>query len=198
MIKSNNFQKILDLHQSHAALDVLVANGSVEAFAKLTDRLLAYNNEFTIVEDLEIIVDTFNKNINEEVSQSHNRIVNEVFEYEKEYLLPLPRNNILNSYLSNRQIRKVAHDSMISFKGNKYSVPVKYIGLDLNVLQKDNSLYIYDNTYLVRCHEVANNPFNYNIEDVKDILASDLLRNSSPQKIEEFIANNLSQYDNCL
>ena len=198
MIKSNNFQKILDLHQSHAALDVLVANGSVEAFAKLTDRLLAYNNEFTIVEDLEIIVDTFNKNINEEVSQSHNRIVNEVFEYEKEYLLPLPRNNILNSYLSNRQIRKVAHDSMISFKGNKYSVPVKYIGLDLNVLQKDNSLYIYDNTYLVRCHEVANNPFNYNIEDVKDILASDLLKNSSPQKIEEFIANNLSQYDNCL
>lgn len=198
MIKSNNFQKILDLHQSHAALDVLVANGSVEAFAKLTDRLLAYNNEFTIVEDLEIIVDTFNKNINEEVSQSHNRIVNEVFEYEKEYLLPLPRNNILNSYLSNRQIRKVAHDSMISFNGNKYSVPVKYIGLDLNVLQKDNSLYIYDNTYLVRCHEVANNPFNYNIEDVKDILASDLLRNSSPQKIEEFIANNLSQYDNCL
>ena len=170
----------------------------MEAFAKLTDRLLAYNNEFTIVEDLEIIVDTFNKNINEEVSQSHNRIVNEVFEYEKEYLLPLPRNNILNSYLSNRQIRKVAHDSMISFKGNKYSVPVKYIGLDLNVLQKDNSLYIYDNTYLVRCHEVANNPFNYNIEDVKDILASDLLRNSSPQKIEEFIANNLSQYDNCL
>lgn len=198
MIKSNNFQKILDLHQLHAVLDDLVANGSVEAFAKLTDRLLAYNNEFTVVEDLEIIVDTFNKNINEEVSQSHNRVVNEVFEYEKEYLLPLPRNNILNSYLSNRQIRKVAHDSMISFNGNKYSVPVKYIGLDLNVLQKDNSLYIYDNTNLVRCHEVANNPFNYNIEDVKDILASDLLKNSSPQKIEEFIANNLSQYNNCL
>ena len=170
----------------------------MEAFAKLTDRLLAYNNEFTIVEDLEIIVDTFNKNINEEVSQSHNRIVNEVFEYEKEYLLPLPRNNILNSYLSNRQTRKVAQDSMISFNGNKYSVPVKYIGLDLNVIQKDNTLYIYDNINLVRCHEIANNPLNYNIDDVKDILASDLLKNSSPEKIEEFITNNLSQYDNCL
>lgn len=174
------------------------SKGSVEALAKLCDRLLVYNNEFVTIEDLEQIVNTFNENINNETSQSHNRIVNEVFEYEKEYLLPLPNNKIFSSYLSNRQTRKVAKDSMISYKGNKYSVPVKYIGFDLNVIEKDNSLYIYDNTNLIRCHQILNNPLNYNKEDVKDILASDLLKGVDDEKIEAFITNNLSQYDNLL
>ena len=71
------------------------SKGSVEALAKLCDRLLAYNHEFETIEDLEKIVNTFNENINNEVSQSHNRVVNEVFTYEKEYLLPLPNNKNL-------------------------------------------------------------------------------------------------------
>lgn len=174
------------------------SKGSVEALAKLCDRLLAYNHEFETIEDLEKIVETFNENINKEVSQSHNRIVNEVFTYEKEYLLPLPNNKIFSSYLSNRQTRKVAKDSMISYKSNKYSVPVKYIDFDLNVIEKDNTLYIYDNTNLVRCHQISNNPLNYNREDVRDILVSDLLKDSTEEKIEEFISENLSQYDNLL
>ena len=37
-----------------------------------------------------------------------------------------------------------------------------------------------------------------NKEDVKDILASDLLKGADDEKIETFIANNLSQYDNLL
>ncbi|MDO5564948.1 MAG: IS21 family transposase [Eubacteriales bacterium] len=172
--------------------------GSVEALAKLCDRLLAYNHEFETIEDLEEIVNTFNTNINNEISQSHNRVINEVFTYEKEYLLPLPNNKILSSYLSNRQTRKVAKDSMISYQGNKYSVPVKYINLDLNVIKKDNSLYIYDNTNLVRCHQILNNPINYNREDLRDILASDLLKNAKEEKIETFIDDNLSQYENLL
>ena len=174
------------------------SKGSVEAFAKLTNRLLAYNHEFESFENLEKIIDIFNTNINNEVSQAHNRVINDVFEYEKEYLLPLPNNKIFSSYLSNRQTRKVAKDSMISFNGNRYSVPVKYIGFDLNVIEKDNSLYIYDNTILIRCHQISNNPLNYNTEDVKDILLSDLLKNSSQEKVESFISNNLSQYDNFL
>lgn len=172
--------------------------GTVEALAKLCDRLLAYNHEFETIEDLETIVNTFTENINNETSQAHNRIVNEVFTYEKEYLLPLPNDRILNTYLSNRQTRKVAKDSMVSYKNNKYSVPVKYIGFNLNVIEKDNYLYIYDNTNLVRCHQILNNPLNYNKDDIKDILASDLLRNSTEEKIEAFIADNLSQYDNLL
>ena len=77
-----------------------------------------------------------------EISQSHNRVVNEVFEY---------------------------------------SVPVKYIGFDLKVIEKDNSLY--NNTNLIRCHQISNNPLNYNKDDVKDILVSNLLKDSTKEKI---------------
>lgn len=147
---------------------------------------------------MEVIVNTFNENINNEISQAHNRIVNEVFNYEKEYLLSLPNNKIFSTYLSNRQTRKVAKDSMISYKGNKYSVPVKYISFDLNVVEKDNTLYIYDNINLVRCHIISNNSLNYSMEDVKDILASDLLKDSKEKDIEKFIKTNLSQYDQLL
>ena len=59
-------------------------------------------------------------------------------------------------------------------------------------------LHIYDNTNLIRCHEILNNPLNNNRDDVKDKLASDLLKNSTEEKIEAFIADNLSQYDNLL
>lgn len=172
--------------------------GSVEAFAKLCNRLLVYNNEFETLEDLEKIVTNFIENINKETSQSHNRIINEVFEKEKEYLLPLPNNKIFSTYLSNRETRKVAKDSMISYKNNKYSVPVKYIGFNLNVIEKDDSLYIYDNINLVRCHQISNNPLNYNRDDVKDILASDLLKGAEEKDIEKFISDNLKQYDKLL
>ena len=172
--------------------------GTVEALAKLCSRLLAYNNEFETLEDLEQIVIDFTEQINNEVSQAHSRIVNEVFEKEKEYLLPLPNNKVFNAYLTNRETRKVAKDSMISYKSNRYSVPVKYINFNLNVVEKDNYLYIYDNIDLIRCHQISNNPYNYNKEDVKDILASDLLKASKEEKIEEFISNNLSQYDQLL
>ena len=126
--------------------------GTVEVLAKLCSRLLAYNNEFETLKDLEQIVIDFTEQINNEVSQAHNRIVNEVFEKEKEYLLPLPNNKVFNVYLINRKTRKVAKDSMMSNKSNRYSVPAKYITCNLNVVEKDNYLYIYDNIDLIRCH----------------------------------------------
>lgn len=174
------------------------SKGSVEAFAKLTNRLLAYNNEFNTVEDLEEIVTKFNININNEVSQSHNKIIDDVFKTEKEHLLPLPNNKVIAPYVSNRQTRKVAHDSMISFQGNRYSVPTKYIGYDLNIVSKDNKLYIYDITNLVYCHDISTSQFNYAKDHIKDILASDLLKGADDSKIEQFISDNLSQYDKLL
>ena len=54
--------------------------GTVENLAKLCDRLLSYNNEFETLDDLIEIVNKFNEECDKERSQSHNRIVNDVFE----------------------------------------------------------------------------------------------------------------------
>ena len=57
--------------------------GTVENMAKLYDRLHSHNNEFETLDDLINIVNKFNEECGKEKSQAHNKIVNEVFEEEK-------------------------------------------------------------------------------------------------------------------
>ena len=59
------------------------SKGTVENLAKLCDRLLSYNNEFETLNDLIEIVNKFNEECGKEKSQAHNKIVNDVFEEEK-------------------------------------------------------------------------------------------------------------------
>ena len=170
--------------------------GTVENLAKLCDRLLSYNNEFETLEDLVNIVNKFNEECGKEKSQAHNKIVNEVFEDEKKYLIPLPNKNILERYKQTIEYRKVTQDSMIVYRGNRYSVPTRFIGSYLEIRIIDNQVNIYDNTELVRCHMVSENNLNYNDEDKIEILKSDLLYGLSDEEIKNKIDNtDLQVYD---
>ena len=170
--------------------------GTVENLAKLCDRLLSYNNEFETLEDLVNIVNKFNEECGKEKSQAHNKIVNEVFEDEKKYLIPLPNKNILERYKQTIKYRKVTQDSMIVYRGNRYSVPTRFIGSYLGIRIIDNQVNIYDNTELVRCHMVSENNLNYNDEDKIEILKSDLLYGLSDEEIKNKIDNtDLQVYD---
>ena len=170
--------------------------GTVENLAKLCDRLLLYNNEFETLEDLVNIVNKFNEECGREKSQAHNKIVNEVFEDEKKYLIPLPNKNILERYKQTIEYRKVTQDSMIVYRGNRYSVPTRFIGSYFGIRIIDNQVNIYDNTELVRCHMVSENNLNYNDEDKIEILKSDLLYGLSDEEIKNKIDNtDLQVYD---
>jgi len=170
--------------------------GTVENLAKLCDRLKAYNNEFETLEDLIKIVKKFNEECGKEKSQAHNKIVNDVFEDEKKYLLPLPNKNILEKYKQTIEYRKVSQDSMIVYKGNRYSVPTRFINSYLGIRIIDNQVYIYDNTELIRCHKITNSALNYNNDDKLEILKSDLLYGLDEEKISEKIKDtDLQIYD---
>ena len=170
--------------------------GTVENMAKLCNRLLSYNNEFESLEDLINIVNKFNEECGKEKSQAHNKIVNEVFEEEKKYLIPLPNKNILEKYKQKIEYRKVPQDSMIVYKGNRYSVPTRFIGSYLGIRIIDNQVCIYDNTELVRCHTISDKNLNYNNEDKIEILKSDLLYGLNDKEIENKINNTeLQIYD---
>lgn len=170
--------------------------GTVENLAKLCNRLLSYNNEFETLEDLVNIVNKFNEECGKEKSQAHNKIVNEVFEDEKKYLIPLPNKNIIERYKQTIEYRKVTQDSMIVYRGNRYSVPTRFIGSYLGIRIIDNQVNIYDNTELVRCHMVSKNNLNYNDEDKIEILKSDLLYGLSDEEIKNKIDNtDLQVYD---
>ena len=170
--------------------------GTVENMAKLCNRLLSYNNEFGTLEDLINIVAKFNRECGKERSQAHNKIVDEIFKEEKKYLIPLPNKDILESYKQVIEYRKVSQDSMIVYRGNRYSVPTRFINHYLGIRIIDNQVHIYDNTELIRCHKITNTYLNYNNKDKLEILKSDLLYGLTDKEIENKITNtDLQIYD---
>ena len=75
---------------------------------------------------------------------------------------------------------------MIVYRGNRYSVPTRFIGSYLGIRIIDNQVNIYDNTELVRCHMVSENNLNYN----------DVLYGLSDEEIKNKIDNtDLQVYD---
>ena len=74
-------------------------------------------------------------------------------------------NKIIDSYLSDTFPTKVSCESLIYYRGSKYSVPIKYIGLTVKMKELDNKLYIYYNSNLISMHEIDDKIINYLPED---------------------------------
>ena len=89
---------------------------------------------------------------------------------------------------------KVHKDSLITYKGSKYSVPPKYIGKSVTLRRVDKELQIYFNTDLISTHQLSDNKINYNECDYKEILGS-VLKNKSADDIESLAEANLKQFD---
>ena len=71
---------------------------------------------------------------------------------EKEYLKPLPPMDLLLSYISDQKEYKISKESMVTYHGHKYSVPVKYVGEYVTVEETEDTVQIYFNRDLVVCH----------------------------------------------
>ena len=169
--------------------------GKVETLAKLVNRLTPYNEEFDTFEELEDIVKLFNEEVNNEVSQATNEIPFARFIKEKEYLNPLPPMDILLSYFHHEKEYKVSKESMIRYKGKKYSVPTRYIGKYLTVSENESELRIYYTKDLIACHKISDKILHYKIEHAKEILKSEALKYYSNSDIEDFIEQNLKNMD---
>lgn len=81
------------------------------------------------------------------------------------YLLKYERNCDNISMKSTAFTQEVPQTLLISYKGNGYSVPAKYIGKRVKIYPIGQKLYIYFNTELISIHEISNKKFNYHKED---------------------------------
>ena len=117
-----------------------------------------------------------------------------LYNKEKEYLKPLPSNQVLEHYMNISVSVKVQNTSLIYYKGIQYSVPSKFINKTLKVKEIDNKLYIYNNTDLVSTHDISSRPINYNENHYIESLKARM-----PDKSDEFIENlaqkNLNLFD---
>ena len=169
--------------------------GKVEALAKLMSRLKVYNEEFNTFEDLEKIVNDLNTEINQEVSQSTNEKPIDRFVKEKRYLNYLPSMDLLLSYFYFEKEYKVSKESMISFKGRKYSVPIRYMGKMLTITESELKIDIFFSNDLVASFQKTNSFLNYKKEHIYEILESDAFKYSNEEEINNFIDNNLKEMD---
>ena len=75
-----------------------------------------------------------------------------LFQKEKEYLQPLPSDDVIESYLPHDRQTTVRSDSLVTYHNYKYSVPPEYIGKPVRLLVSDNTLRIYSSTDLIAAH----------------------------------------------
>lgn len=166
--------------------------GKVETLAKIMNRLKAYDYEFNNFSDLNQVVEQLNYELNyEEKSQATNKIPNELFQKEKEYLIPV-NYDILENYCCPIKTYKVSNESMITYHGIKYSVPIQYISKEITVIDKDNDIQLYYNSKLIRIYK-KNTGFRYNYkkEDYISILKHSAFNTKTEQELEEYINRNL-------
>ena len=144
--------------------------GKVESSNRFVSRILAYNNEIEDKDHLLKIIEKFNKTINNEVNQQTNVAPIVLFKKEKEYLSPIPTNCMIDAYIVDNLTCIVPTTLLVKFKGNEYSVPMKYINKRVKLVQIENILHIYFTTELVRMHNISNKLINYNTEDYTEAL----------------------------
>ena len=170
--------------------------GKVETLAKIMDRLKAYDYEFRDINELNKIVEKLNYDLNyEEKSQAINEIPYKLFEKEKEYLIPV-NYEILENYCLLEKTYKVSNESMISYKGIKYSVPIQYVGKQLTVRDEDDSIHLYYNKDLIHSYKKNNNfRYNYKENDYIDILKHSSFNNKADNEIKKYITKNLYSLD---
>lgn len=156
--------------------------GKVEVRNKFMKWLIPYNYEFETEEDIIKIIEKINIEVNNKINDTTGMKPILLYSKEKEYLKPLPSNQILEHYMNLSVSVNVANTSLITYKGNEYSVPPKYINKTLKVREVDNKLHIYNNTDLVIIHDISYKKINYKEEHY---IAG--LKSSMPNKSDEYI-----------
>ena len=169
--------------------------GKVEALAKLMSRLVPYNNEFETIEELEEIVREVMSDINNDKSYATDEIPLKLLEKEKEYLSPLPNQELINNYFTKPTTRIVTKESMVTYMNNKYSLDPKYIGKTVNLEVDDTEIKIFYGKEIIATHKLSKRKFNYHKSHMISILKSDAMKFKKDEEIEDFAKKQLELYD---
>lgn len=184
------FSKDMGFIPRHCKVGHPETKGKDESCNRFMTWLYPYDYEFNNEEELIEIIKRLTIEINKEVNQTTNMPPVILFQTEKEYLQPLPKQIIIDKYIDTLIPVKVQNTMLIHYKGCKYSVPKKYINQTVKVKEIDNKLFIYYNRELIATHEITNQKINYREEDYVEGLSSTIY-NQEQKKIEELAKHNL-------
>lgn len=168
--------------------------GKVETLARLANRLKVYSGDIKEFGDIEYQVAKLNEELNTEVCQGTGHKPIDLFQKEKEYLTQVNL-NALDYYFHKPEFRKVSRESLITYQGIKYSVPVNYIGKLLEIKDKGSEILIsYEGKHVAKWDK-SNKLYNYKKQDYIDIIKASDLKDLEDDDIESMAERNLKIYD---
>lgn len=186
-----SFVKNIGVFAKHCKPKHPFTKGKDESANRFMSWLVPYNNEFEDEEDLIRIIKEINLEVNKQVNDTIGVAPIMLFKKEKEYLKPLPSDQILQEYKIHTIRAKVSNESLFYYKGKKYSVPIKFIDHTLDIQENDNKLYVYYNKDLITIHDISEKNINYKEEHyIEGLTAS--LKNKEQSEIQELAKNNLN------
>ena len=188
-----SFEKDTDIEVRLCKIRTPETKGKDESSNRFLNWLLPYDYQIENEDHLIELIERLNKKVNNEVNQTTSIPPIKLFEKEKEYLKPLPNNVLLDNYIETAFTQEVPQTLLISYKGNGYSVPAKYIGKRVKIYPIDQKLYIYFNTELISIHEISNKKFNYHKEDYRKGILQSI--DGQKQDIDKIVEENLRLLD---
>ena len=186
-----SFVKDIGVFAKHCKPKHPFTKGKDESANRFMSWLVPYNNEFENEEDLIRIIKEINLEVNKQVNDTIGVAPIMLYKKEKEYLKPLPSQQILQEYKIHTIRAKVSNESLFYYKGKKYSVPIKFINHIVDIQENDNKLYVYYNKDLITMHEISQKNINYKEEHYVEGLAISL-KNKEQSEIQELAKKNLN------
>jgi hypothetical protein len=116
--------------------------GKVKTLAKVTSRLVPYNNEIIDPQDLALLVENLYKKLNHAKSRGTNRIPIDLWPKEKEHLHSFDE-VLLNDHTNQTIERKVSEESLVVYNNCSYSVPTRYIDRPVRLKHDNHNFCIY-------------------------------------------------------
>ena len=187
-----SFAKDIGVYAKHCKVRHPFTKGKDESANRFMSWLIPYNHEFEDEEDLIRIIKEINLEVNKQINSTIGVAPIMLYKKEKEYLNPLPSQQILKEYKIYTIKVKVSNESLFYYKGKKYSVPIKFINHTLDIQDIDNKLYVYYNKELITIHDISENNINYKDEHYIEGLKM-CLKNKEQEEIEGIAKKNLEK-----
>lgn len=201
--KIRQLEKDLDIEIQLCKVRSPQSKGKCESANRFAGWLEPYQNELESEAELIQVIETLCQQINREPSRTTGQVRLFLMQKEKEYLRPLDRQALLESYLrDDADTQAVPATLLVTYKGRGYSVPKNYAGKRVKLIGNDSTLQIYYNAELVCVHEISELPINYRTEDYREGLKDTIPRKEAQTKedydqmIEEKARQSLSLMKN--
>ena len=168
--------------------------GKVESKNRFLNWLKPYDGEFEDEQDLIRVIREIEEEANRKPNGTTMAPPSLLYEKEKEHLQELPNERVFDWHQDQRTPAKVTCESLVTFKGCRYSVPMEYISKTVQLKAEGGMLSIYYTGKLIQTHPICGKRMNYDRGDYEGIMRSSMW-GMDDSVLKRMVSENLTLLD---